>query len=576
MSAVLPPPAVDMRVLASPPFVSFSASVLVCTATVAVFVATSSELFHWFLVPVLVCGVLVVLDVFDWLTGIIDPFDLRGLIGLFGVHFFFLAPLLHVHWGHLMTEVTAPPDWRDWLGYMAMLNVVGLLVYRIGLGGRVAWDRHALGEGRASAEPQGRPVWTLNRRRFYLLLALVLPISGALQVAVYASYGGLQNYIAWATASLQNPGTDLNQNYNAAPLLGIMPSMGVLYMFSETLPLLALMGFGTFARQHPRCKSWAVLVPALAVFLALALLFGGLRGSRANVVWNLFLAVGILHFWVRPIPKRLIGLGLVFLVLFMYAYGLFKGAGLEAVQALESRDAHEAMVAKTRRPLAGVILEDFGRSDVQAFLLYRLTAPDCDFEYSMGRTYGVALSILVPRQLWPERPVNIVKDGTEAQFGMGTFEKIDTASSRVYGLAGEAMLNFGPVSVPIAFLVWGVIVGYIRRRPAVWHPEDARFLMYPMVLVLGLAAIVQDTEYQLFFAMKFGTVPFLVIWLASSRRWVARKEGDCEDRRRSGVPPRADANLPVRIETAAGDAGSADSAGHGLEPTKTIHRGERR
>jgi len=440
---------------------------------------------------------LAVTDAIDWLRGVGDRFDPRGLIGLLGFHFFFLAPLLHVRWGYFMPEVTGPPpDWRDWLGSMALLNALGLLIYRVCSGGRVT-----PAEESGSAAP-AEWTWALNGRRFFALLAVALPLTAALQISVYASYGGVLNYIEAATDRTYGRNT--------------MQGMGVLFMFSESFPMLMMMGFVVWVRCRPQWQSWTLLLPALACFLVLALFFGGLRANRSNTVWNLFWAVGLVHFWVRPIPMRLIVLGLLFLTVFMYAYGLFKGAGLDAVEALESKEAHEALVAKTRRPMESVVLDDFGRSDVQAFLLYRITAPDSDYEYGLGRTYAIATAILVPRALWPDRPPNMAKEGTEAQFGMGMFAPDVAESSRVYGLAGEAMLNFGPLAVPLAFLLWGLTVGFIRRRPAAWAPGDARLLLYPLAVVVAFAAVFQDVENQIFFIMKFGTVPFLVTWLASS------------------------------------------------------------
>jgi hypothetical protein len=462
----------------------------VCGATLVVLAHDAPELHHWFVLPVLFCGILVTAETIDWLRGEMDRFDPRGLIGLLGFHFFFLAPLLHVRWGYCMEEVTAPPDWREWLGNMAMLNAVGLLIYRLCVGGRVM-----------PAEAPAKRIWALNETRFYVLLALALPATAVLQTMVYASYGGIVGYIEAATYVSESPRNS-------------MPGMGALFMVTETVPILALMGFVAYARRHPRCQSWVVLMLALTVFFALAMLFGGLRGNRSNTVWNLFWAVGIVHFWIRPIPIRLIFAGLLFLTLFMYAYGLFKGAGLNAVVALESKEAHETLAAETGRRLESTILDDFGRSDVQAYLLYRMTAADSDYEYALGRTYAVAPAILLPRSLWPDRPPNMAKEGTEAQFGMGTYDPTVVESSRVYGLAGEAMLNFGPIAVPFAFLLWGLAVNYIRHRPACWAPGDVRFLLYPLAVVVAFATVFQDTENQLYFVIKFGAVPIALLWLA--------------------------------------------------------------
>jgi len=62
-----------------------------CTAVLFAFIIVSPDVRHWFVVPVLMCGVLVGADAMGLVTGTRDIFDPIGMIGLFGLHFFFLA-----------------------------------------------------------------------------------------------------------------------------------------------------------------------------------------------------------------------------------------------------------------------------------------------------------------------------------------------------------------------------------------------------------------------------------------------------------------------------------------------------
>ncbi|MCI0461837.1 MAG: hypothetical protein L0Z62_33215 [Gemmataceae bacterium] len=467
---------------------SFVFAGCICLGTLTLLLPSSPALLHWFVLPVLLCGILVVADAVEWARGRLDRFDPRGLIGLLGFHFFFLAPLLHAAWDHYLIEVTPAPEWREWLGAMAALNALGLLIYRA-----------CLAALPPKSEPAPRTVWVLNERRFFGLLAVAMPATAALQFYIYSQFGGIAGYIETATSlSVRNT----------------MPGMGPLFMLSESFPILAMMGYAVWARSRPRAQSWPVLFMVLAVFFVLVMFFGGLRSNRSNTVWNLFWAVGIIHFCIRPVPMKVIGAGLVFLVLFMYAYGLYKSAGLGTVDVLADSEAREAVASKSRRTLDIVLLDDFGRSDVQAYLLYRWTLPDNNYRLALGRTYVAALGILVPRGLWPDRPPNVAMEGTEAQHGVGTYTPESAESSRVYGLAGEAMLNFGPVGVPLAFLPWALGVVYVRRRLGAWSAGDARLLLYPLLIVLAFSMVFQDVENQLFFIFKYGAVPFLVIWLA--------------------------------------------------------------
>ena len=74
---------------------------------------------HWFVIPVFACGVVICHDAVDWIRGKLDPFDPVGLLGIFGVHFFFVAPLLHVLWDWWLVERDIRPDdlrpgWGQW------------------------------------------------------------------------------------------------------------------------------------------------------------------------------------------------------------------------------------------------------------------------------------------------------------------------------------------------------------------------------------------------------------------------------------------------------------------------------
>jgi hypothetical protein len=253
------------------------------------------------------------------------------------------------------------------------------------------------------------------------------------------------------------------------------------------------------------------------VFFVLVMLFGGLRGQRTTTGWNLFWAVGIIHFWIRPVSVKTICTGAVLLLVFMYFYGLYKGAGIEAVQALESREAHDELVKKTSRSLDTVILGDFGRSDIHAFLLYRLATPGSDYEYALGRTYLAAVQMLVPKSIWPDRPHHKSQEGTEAQFGMGTFVPEQNESSKVYGLAGETMLNFGPLVVPLAFIPWGIGVALLRRPLYAWSRWDARFLIYPYLVNFAFQVLIMDADNLLFYLIKSGAVPLAVVCLTTRR-----------------------------------------------------------
>ena len=135
-------------------------------------------------------------------------------------------------------------------------------------------------------------MWTIDRRRFGLVVGLALVASALLQASVYARFGGVLGYI---------------QAYeDASELWGqeghdVFEGMGRLFLFSECFPVLALMAFAVYARGKWYGRSWPVLALVLLTYFLLTVLFGGLRGGRSHTVFALFSAVGIIHFWLRPV-----------------------------------------------------------------------------------------------------------------------------------------------------------------------------------------------------------------------------------------------------------------------------------
>lgn len=455
----------------------------------AVGLATVDRLAHWFLIPVFVCGAIIGRDAVDWLRGRVDLLDPAGVIGVLGFHLFFLAPVLHVTLDVWMPYVEPPPDWRDWLGWMAVLNAVGLATYRL-----ARWSGQRLPAVRGA-----RRAWMLSRRRCWPVIALALALTAMAQAVAYRLHGGIFGYIEAAVA--RDP---------------TFEGMGVLFMISERFPIVAMLAFAILARGREPLRRWRVLVPVLASILAAQVLFGGLRGSRSMMVWTAFWALGIVHVWIRPLSRRMVALGVVLLLAFMYGYGLYKGAGLEGLRAWTDPELASELEHETGRTLPGMLLGDLGRSDVQAYLLYRLTGGEV--AYAWGRTYLGGIGLLIPRSLWPDRPPTKEREGTEALYGPNAYEPGVLVASNVYGLAGEGLLNFGPLGPLAAFAAFGFAVGILRARYAARAFPDARWLLYPYLVIACVVALIGDSDNLVFYLVADGLVPVAVIALGS-RRW---------------------------------------------------------
>lgn len=448
------------------------------------------RLAHWFVVPVLACGVIIGRDAVDWMRRRVDLLDPVGVIGLLGVHLFFLAPLLHVALDVWMPYVEPPADWRTWLGWMAVVNAVGLLAYQL---------TRALGH-RWGSRRRPAVAWLVSPRRCLPVLGLALLGTLAAQALAYRLHGGFLGYVEAAVAN--DPSFE---------------GMGWLFMISERFPIVALLGFVMLARGRASLRRGPVLAAVLAgVFLAQLLLFGGLRGSRSMMVWTMFWAIGSVHVWVRPLSRPALALAGLVLLAFMYGYGLYKGAGLEALRVWDKPALARELEEETGRTIPATVLGDLGRSDVQAYLLYRLT--EGPGAYAWGRTYVGGVSLLIPKALWPARPPTKEKEGTDALYGAGAYTPGELVASNVYGLAGEAMLNFGPLGPLAAFALLGIGVGFVRGRYAALAFPDLRWLLYPYVVLACVVGLVGDSDNLVFFLVNDGLVPLVVVALCRRAR----------------------------------------------------------
>ena len=360
-------------------------AISLCSTVTAGLCAFEPSLRHWFIAPVTACGALVAIDAIPWVRGKRDLFDPVSIISVLGIHFFYLAPLLHVYWDYWIPFVASPADWRPWLGWMAVLNCAGLAVYRF-------VTHRPLSERR-----QGRPrrCWQVNRRRFFILGFALLAATSVLQALVYWDSGGISGYIDTVAT-------------NPEAFVG----MGWLFIVCDSSPIVAMMLYVVAAERRAALRTPFAVCVALVCVVCLCFMFGGLRGSRSLTVWAVFWAVGIVNYGIRALSRGAAVVGLFGLLLFMYFYGFYKNVSTDALLAFESSANRVELELATRRSIPALVLGDLARADVQAFELYRLTAgQDDSISTRLGKDVPRRLSrILIPARVWPTRPPTKVRE----------------------------------------------------------------------------------------------------------------------------------------------------------------------
>jgi hypothetical protein len=462
----------------------YASTVVIVGLAALLFISRSKPLIHWFLFPVMACGVLTGVDIVRWLRGRIDLFDPQTIIACLAFYGFFLAPILHVFWNTFgVGDLALFADWRTWLGGMACLNALGLLAYRVAHNWAI----------RAAKPPH--TVWEINRGRFYPVFAVALVFS---IIGVEAFLWQLQGISGLIAAYEDNQVAFAGKGW----LLVLAWPLAVL---SFIILLVALTDRQRKARHSLTIGMILLSSVGIGHFLLL-----GWYGSRAATVTALFWMAGLLHYRFRKFPRVMMGIGVISLIGFAYFYGFYKERGRAGFEVLRTPSMW-LRPAGYQRDFKFLLLGDLARADSNALILHNLVKDPGDYRYRWGFTYAAALFILIPRYFWPDRPYYRVEAGGEALWGK-TAEEI---SSRLYGLSGEALLNFGPIGVVFIFAIYGALLGWYRRKLSLWDRLDARMLLAPFFTSLFVEALLCDSDVLVFFVATQGALISVCVFAAS-------------------------------------------------------------
>jgi len=468
--------------LAEPLRDGFNLILAVCVTLLitVVFALLCPDLLGWFVIPVALCGCLSGIDMMGWLRRQVDLFDPLGILGAFGFYFFFLAPLLTVGLDYHTLGIPQVPDWADWIGFLSIINAVGLLIYML--------------TRRLIPVRQPKKVWAVRPVRFFTATAIALPITLTLQIFIFIKFGGgVEGFAETFTSSI---GTNTFQG------------LGYLFLLAETFPIFAAIAYFVWARDFLKKSPWLLIILSGFIYFLLKLVCGGLRGSRGLTVWGMVWFVGAVHAWIRPVPRKTLIFGFVFIIVFMYFYGFYKDVGVEALDALGDPSQLAQMERRSGRTLPEVLLGDMARTDVQTALLYRTSTAN-DYQRAYGLDYVESFAFVIPRAIWPDRPEGKVRWGTEAMFGERVFTW-ETKATYIYGLVGEGLLNFPAIVVPILFLGVAFVVTSLRSV-LLLDQADLRRLLLPVCSILVIMMVCADLENVLFLSLSIAVAPLILI-----------------------------------------------------------------
>src|SRR6185369_11918973 len=193
---------------------------------------------------------------------------------------------------------------------------------------------------------------------------------------------------------------------------------------------------------------------------------------------------------------------------------------------------------RTGRDVGWLLLGDLARADIQMEELWTMYGANPEYELKLGGTYVGAL-LFIPRTIWPTRPRGAQEAYAELQDGRIAVRDGEVPNSRVFGLTGETLLNFGWTGVPIAHALFGVLLARLRRWVASLRPGDARLLLVPLATLLVTALYLLDVSQVVFMALQDCALLTACIVPAL---WTPRA---ARSKRRAAVPARASRPWPA-------------------------------
>lgn len=380
-------------------------------------------------------------DLIDALRKKSDLLAPRALLSLIMLNGVYIAPLLHVSQENYPGYISLPENMHEAFSNVALLHLTGLIFYFLFV--RIPNQKNTV------REKESKSSNTEAELRFY---------SRGMFVVGIICFGAFCYYVF----SLGGPAGWLNSqlNYREASL-----GPGWIIAVAESFPILFFMSyaFNLPTKELPQSKIKQRLFLAFVLLIIFVFITSGLRGSRANLVWPALTALLLIHILYVQIKMRTLVILTVALLLFSGVYDIYKKTGTEGLAEAREFGVHSVEETSNRSfGLTPMLIGDFARSGMQAILLDRWSSEP--FQPYLGRTYvGDALAFLPGFNASDTFPNKRIAS-TEILYGEGSSKTRNSLDSRIYGLQGEALMNFGPIAGAVVLIPFALLV---RRRERV-------------------------------------------------------------------------------------------------------------
>jgi len=272
-------------------------------------------------------------------------------------------------------------------------------------------------------------------------------------------------------------------SFGAAPLRSI-PTLGAAINFGSAIWILGVMLGMQSAISRGQIVPMAAWGASALVYPSVVLIFGGFLGygSTTLMIFLAFLLAQMRRMWLAgAVLAVILFAGLSVFVNYFEGRSalrdvLWSGAGTdERLDAVAKTFSDFKLFSTTEPSHLDALAQRLNQNEFVGIAYERLQGQEVEF--LQGRSFYEGLIALVPRTLWPDKPVfggsgSIVNDMTGLNLSVTT--------SWGVGNVMEFYINFGLYSLVGGFLVLGCLIGWLdtRSERALRGPEPVKAVLF--------------------------------------------------------------------------------------------------
>lgn len=456
--------------------------------------------FDWYLIPVSLCGILSGYQVI-YIFSVTNEYGLRlPLVFYFYCTLWFgcyFAPLLHFalnFWLIFNNSLILPQKWEPYVLIVGTLNAIGLILF-------IYSYKYFYGVSKV----HNKVYLLLNAGKINYVYLLCF-VSFVCQVIVYAKLGGLSGFIATYETRSEDQG---------------FAGFGLLFIISEFFPIALIFLFYIKALYSPLLRKGKSIMIFLVMLFVACMLFGGLRGSRSNTILTMLHACMVIHYFIRKFQVKEMVIGVFMLISFMYVYKFYKQGGSDAV-AQYTEGTLDVSEDKYNFNVFEMLLTDFARADIQPYMVYRVQ--NSNYKPKMGATYIGGIIHYAPG-IDKESVTTKKTAATELLYDYSG-KAMGFYTTRIFGLLGEYILNFGYYTASLIFLPLAFFIARLDKWVYSLTPADVRNFIVPLWILFIVFLFSADLDNVIFFYMKRMLLVIVMLWLVSGKFIITRGSDD--------------------------------------------------